>query len=114
MTQAEDFPGPAQALIVLGAMAYAPYGSELHQRMPALAAMSARAAFDDLLVLAKRRGFPDRRPFVGAMRRGKATAFAVAKAEAVCAVVTPAELRAALDRVARSHDLSAWMARAAR
>ncbi len=89
---------PVQALIVLGIMGYAPYGSETYRRLPPGAHTSACSSFDRLLLLAKKRGFEHKRRFVGIVRKGKATAGAIACAEAVLALVTADELQAEFAR----------------
>lgn len=89
---------PVQALIVLGIMGYAAYDSAVYRRLPPGAHTSACSSFDRLLLLAKKRGFEHKRRFVGIVRKGKATAGAIACAEEVLALVTPDELRAEFER----------------
>jgi hypothetical protein len=78
---------PAQALIVLGVMAYC-----TTRGICTGTALNAGASFHTLLDLAKSRGFTERRQFIGAMRRGKATAGAIDRAEKVCALLTADEM----------------------
>lgn len=91
-----ELPSPkAQTIFVLGVMGY--------QRHPAApGATFAMLSFDALLALAKSRGFKDSKQIKGAVRRGRATAFAMDKVQALAALVTDAELRRELD------SLSFW------
>ena len=84
-------PSPkAQTIFVMGVMGY--------QRHPAAAgATFAMLSFDALLALAKGRGFQGSKQLKGAVRRGKATAFAMDKAQALAALVTDAEFQHELD-----------------
>ena len=80
-------PAPkAQIIFVLGVMGY--------QRNPAApGATFAMLSFDALLVLAKSRGFKGAKQIKGAVRRGRATAFAMDKAQALATLVADAELQ---------------------
>ena len=82
-----ELPAPkAQTIFVLGVMGY--------RRHPAApGATFAMISFDALLALAKSRGFKGSKQIKGAVRRGKATAFAMDKAQALAALVTDAEFQ---------------------
>ena len=75
----------AQTILVMGIMGY--------QRGPfAPYSCHASAAFDDLLAKAKKRGFKASKQLKGAVRRGKATKFAMEKVQMMADFVTEAEL----------------------
>lgn len=75
----------AQTLFALGVMGY--------QSLDTPGACHATSSFDKMLALAKRRGFTDSKQLKGAARRGRATAFAMGKAQALATLVTDAEVQ---------------------
>ena len=76
----------AQTIFVLGVMDY-------HRYPAPPGATFAMLSFDALLALAKSRGFKGSKQIKGAVRRGRATAFAMDKAQALATLVTDAELQ---------------------
>jgi hypothetical protein len=75
----------AQTILVMGIMGYqrgtlTPYSCH------------ASAAFDNVLAKAKKRGFKASKQLKGAVRRGKATKFAMEKVQMMADFVTDAEL----------------------
>jgi len=76
----------AQTIFVLGVMGY-------HRDPAPPGAILAMLSFDKLLAMAKSRGFKGSKQIKGAVRRGRATAFAMDKAQALAALVTDAEFQ---------------------
>ena len=76
----------AQTILALGVMGY-----RQHPAPPG--ATFAMISFDRLLALAKGRGYKGGKQIKGAVRRGKATTFAMEKAQALATLVTDAELQ---------------------
>ena len=87
MKPGRELPTPkAQTIFVVGVMGY--------QRHPAApGATFAMLSFDKLLALAKARGFKGAKQIKGAVRRGRATAFAMDQARDLATLVTNAELQ---------------------
>lgn len=83
---AQPITAKAQTIFALGVMGY-------HRHPAPPGATFAMCSFDKLLTLAKSRGFKDSKQMKGAVRRGRATAFAMDKAQALAALVTDAELQ---------------------
>ena len=83
----------AQTIFILGVMGY-------HRDPVPPGAILAMLSFGKLLAMAKRRGFKGSKQFKGAVRRGRATAFAMDIAQALAALVTDAEFQRELASLA--------------
>jgi hypothetical protein len=85
--QARDL---SEILFAIGVAGYLSYHDR--DRMDVGSRMSCRCAFDRLLQLAKQRGFGERRQLIGAVRRGRPTAFAMERVRSMRAALTDDEI----------------------
>lgn len=79
---------PAQYLATMGVALYCP---QRRQHLPP-GGLSAALGFDSLVALATRRGFKERRLLKAGLRTGKVGPAAMARCEAVVALLQPGEL----------------------
>jgi hypothetical protein len=103
MTQAGTTDLP-QIVFALGVAGYLSYRDR--DRMEVGSRMSCRSAFNRLLQAAKQRGFHERRQLVGAVRRGRPTAFAMERVRTMCALLPEGEIERELRALERWERLA--------
>lgn len=91
---------PGEWLMLLGVAHYGP-----RKHLQPLGMTGAASAFDNIVTIASKRGFKERKQLISAMRKGNASQAALARCDGVCQLLTPAELAHQVGVASRSIEL---------